>query len=70
MRLESPYNSVAHNQDPGNDSMLVAHLLKQTRSMSSLGPEEEKERWKRKPKITKGIAAYITAEEEHNARRS
>jgi hypothetical protein len=38
--------------------------------MSSLGPEEGRKRWKRKPKITIGTACYIVTEEEHNARKS
>lgn len=57
-------------KEPGDDTMLAAHLLKQTWSMSSLGPEEGRKRWKRKPKITIGTACYIVTEEEHNARKS
>lgn len=51
-------------EEPRDNWVSAAQLLTQTWSMSILVPEEGRKRWKRKPKLTTGMAAYGTTEEE------
>ena len=46
-------------EEPRDNWMSAAQLLTQTWSMSVLVPEEGRKRWKRKPKMTTGMAAIV-----------